>query len=96
MAIIGIFTKTNDGFTGAIETGGFKVNVAVTAIEKRGESAPDYRVFVGKAEIGAGWARTSKGGRKFVSLKLNEPSFAGPIYANLIERDGQHELIWSR
>jgi uncharacterized protein (DUF736 family) len=37
-----------------------------------------------------------RGGRELVSLKLDDPSFAAPIYANLIERNGQHELIWSR
>jgi uncharacterized protein (DUF736 family) len=96
MATIGTFTKTNAGFTGSIQTVGLKAKVAITPVEKRGDSAPDYRVFVGKVEIGAGWARTSKGGREFVSLKLDDPSFPAPIYANLIERDGQHELIWSR
>jgi uncharacterized protein (DUF736 family) len=96
MATIGTFTKTNDGFTGTIQTVGLKAKVAIAPVEKRGDSAPDYRVYVGKVEIGAGWARTSKGGREFVSLKLDDPSFPAPIYANLIERDGQHELIWSR
>lgn len=46
--------------------------------------------------IGAGWARASKGGREFVGLKLDDPSFPAPIHANLIGRDGQHELIWFR
>lgn len=87
---------TNAGFTGVIQTVGLKAKVAINPVEKRGESAPDYRVFVGKVKIGAGWARTSKGGREFVSLKLDYPSFPAPIYANLIEREGQHELIWSR
>ena len=75
---------------------GLKAKVAITPGRKRGDTAPDFRAFVGKVEIGAGWARTSKGGRDFVSLKLDDPSFAAPIYANLIEREGQHELIWSR
>ena len=96
MAIIGTFTKTNDGFTGTIQTVGLKAKGAIAPVEKRGDSAPDYRVYVGKVEIGAGWARTSKGGREFVSVKLDDPSFPAPIYANLIERDGHHELIWSR
>lgn len=96
MATIGTFTKTNAGFSGTIQTIGLKAKMAITPAEKRGESQPDYRVFVGKVEIGAGWARTSKGGRDFISVKLDDPSFAAPIYANLIERDGQHELIWSR
>lgn len=96
MATIGTFTKTNAGFSGTIQTIGLKAKVTITPAEKRGESQPDFRVFVAKVEIGAGWARTSKGGRDFVSLKLDDPSFAAPIYANLVERDGQHELIWSR
>jgi len=97
MATIGIFTKSSGGFNGTIQTIGLKAKVAITPVEKRGDTAPDFRVFVGKVEIGAGWARTSKGtGRDFVSVKLDDPSFAAPIYANLIEREGQHELIWSR
>jgi len=74
MATIRTFTKTSAGFTGTIQTVGLKPKVAITPIEKRGEFAPDYRVFVGKVEIGAGWARTSKGGREFVSLKLDDLS----------------------
>ena len=97
MATIGTFTKTNAGFNGTIQTIGLKAKVAIMPVAKRGESQPDYRVFVGKVEIGAGWSRTSKGnGREFVSVKLDDPSFAAPIYANLVERDGQHQLIWSR
>lgn len=96
MATIGNFTKTANGFSGTIQTIGLKAKVTISPAEKRGDSQPDFRAFVGKVEIGAGWARTSKGGRDFVSLKLDDPSFAAPIYANLVERDGQHELIWSR
>jgi uncharacterized protein (DUF736 family) len=30
-------------------------------------------------------------------VKLDDPSFASPIYANLVEgEDGVHSLIWSR
>lgn len=46
--------------------------------------------------IGAGWTRTSKGGHEFVSLKLDKSRFPAPIYANSIERNGQHKFIWSR
>ena len=53
-------------------------------------------MFAGKVEIGAGWVRKSKNDREYVSVKLDDPSFAAPIYANLVEVDGQHELIWSR
>lgn len=98
MATIGTFTKSSNGFTGTIQTVGLKAKVAIAPVEKRGDSAPDYRVYVGKVEIGAGWARTSKGGREFVSLKLDDPSFPAPIYATLTEVEGQEglQLIWSR
>ena len=74
MATIDTFTKTSAGFTGTIHTVGLKAKVATTPVEKRGDSAPDYRVFVGKVEIRAGWASTSKGGREFVSVKLEDLS----------------------
>jgi len=50
MATIGTFTKTSDSFTGTIQTVGLKAKVAITPVEKRGESAPDYRVYVGKVD----------------------------------------------
>jgi len=61
MATIGTFTKTNAGFTGTIQTVGLKAKIAITPVEKCGESASDYRAFVGKVKIGAGWVRSSKG-----------------------------------
>ena len=96
MATIGTFTKTTAGFNGTIQTLNLKAKVSIAPIEKSSDAAPDYRVYVEKVEIGAAWIRTSKGNREFVSLKLDDPSFAAPIYANLIERNGQHDLIWSR
>jgi uncharacterized protein (DUF736 family) len=49
-------------------------------------------------EIGAAWAKRSNEGRLYLSVKLDDPSFTGPIYANLIEDEGgkTHTLIWSR
>ncbi|MFT4161427.1 DUF736 domain-containing protein, partial [Shinella sp.] len=47
--------------------------------------------------IGAAWRRTSKEDRTYHSVKLDDPSFSAPIYANLFEGDdGKHALIWSR
>ena len=96
MATIGTFTKTNAGFNGNIQTLNLKAKVALTPVEKSSDAAPDYRAYIDKVEIGAGWTRTSQGKREFVSVKIDDPSFAAPIYANLIERNGQHDLIWSR
>ena len=48
-------------------------------------------------ELGAAWKRTSKEGRSYHSVKLDDPSFPAPIYASLIEgEDGASNLIWSR
>ena len=51
-----------------------------------------------KAEIGAAWAKRSNEGRNYLSVKLDDPSFNAPIYANLFDdEDGEsHTLIWSR
>jgi uncharacterized protein (DUF736 family) len=61
------------------------------------DKAPDLRVIVSGVEIGAAWRRTSKDNRSYHSVKLDDPSFTAPIYANLFEGDdGQFALIWSR
>ena len=61
------------------------------------EKAPDRRVVVSGVEIGAVWRRTSKDDRVYHSVKLDDPSFTAPIYADLFEgEDGEYALIWSR
>ena len=63
-----------------------------------GDNAPSHRVLVGRAEIGAAWSKRSGEGRDYLGLKLDDPSFNAPIYANLFDdEDGEsHSLIWSR
>ena len=61
------------------------------------DKALDLRVIVSGVEIGAAWRRTSKDNRSYHSVKLDDPSFTAPIYANLFEGDdGECALIWSR
>ena len=50
------------------------------------------------AEIGAAWSKQSNEGRDYLSLKLDDPSFTAPIFANLFDDpDGEsYTLIWSR
>jgi uncharacterized protein (DUF736 family) len=62
------------------------------------DNALSHRVYVGRAEIGAAcWKRSSEG-RDYLSVKLDDPSFNAPIYANLFnDEDGEgYSLIWSR
>jgi uncharacterized protein (DUF736 family) len=101
MATIGTFKKTGTNeFTGEIVTLSVQAkNVRiVTETRATGENAPSHRVLVGRAEIGAAWSKRSNEGRDYLGLKLDDPSFNAPIYANLFDdEDGEgFSLIWSR
>jgi uncharacterized protein (DUF736 family) len=101
MANIGSFKKVGNDFHGEIVTLSLKTKgVRIVAEPNRAsENAPSYRVYVGRAEIGAAWSkRSEEGGRNFLSLKLDDPSFNAPIYAYLFEDEGGegYTLLWSR
>ena len=98
MATIGAFTQQADGsFNGSIKTLTLNVKAAVLRPhEKSDDKAPDYRIFAGQTEFGAAWKRKSQQDRDYLSVKLDDPSFPGPIYASLVEVEGGHSLIWSR
>jgi uncharacterized protein (DUF736 family) len=101
MATIGTFKKTGSNeFTGEIVTLSVQAkNVRIVPDQRStGENAPSHRVLVGRAEIGAAWSKRSNEGRDYLGLKLDDPSFNAPIYANLFDDDGEDtfSLIWSR
>jgi len=97
MTTIGNFTKEADGFAGKITTLAIKATAAIRPNIKTAKDAPDYRVYAGGVEIGAGWSKTSEAQRPYVSIKLDDLSFAASIYCRLIGRDdGSHLLVWSR
>ena len=100
MANIGSFKKVDSDFQGEIVTLSVQAKgVRIVAENNRsGENAPSHRVYVTRAEIGAAWSKRSEEGRDYLSLKLDDPSFNAPIYANLFrDEDGDgYTLIWSR
>jgi uncharacterized protein (DUF736 family) len=100
MANIGTFKKSGNNYQGDILTLSVQQkNVRIDAEDQGGnDSAPTHRVFAGRAEIGAAWTKTSREDRAYPSVKLDDPSFACPIYANLFaDEDGKSfNLIWSR
>ena len=99
MANIGTFTKTGNEYKGEIVTMSVQQkNVRIVPENSDNENAPSHRVFVGRAEIGAAWTKTSNDGREYLSVKLDDPSFTAPIFANLFDdEDGKScNLIWSR
>ncbi|MGK9235773.1 DUF736 domain-containing protein [Inquilinus limosus] len=98
MATIGTFTKSADGFTGAVRTLTLNVKATIRPAERENDKAPDYRVYAGTIEFGAAWKKISNAGRDYLSVKLDDPSFPAPIYASLVEIEGEDtlSLIWSR
>jgi uncharacterized protein (DUF736 family) len=101
MANIGSFKKSGEnGYTGEIVTMSLqKKNVTIVAEEaSENENAPSHRVIISKADVGACWQKTSKEGRDYLSIKLDDPSFNAPIFASLFaDEDGKtFNLIWSR
>ena len=101
MATIGTFKKTGSNeYTGEIVTLSVQAkNVRIVPDARAsGEHAPSHRIFIGRVEIGAAWSKRSNEGRDYLGLKLDDPSFNAPIYANLVtDEDGDgSSLIWSR
>ena len=97
MTTIANFTKTKNGYTGEIRTLALKSELTLTPARQTKGKAPDYRVVAQDGiEIGGAWMRKSKSGNDYLSVRLDDPSFTAPVYANLIERDGEYLLIWNR
>jgi len=100
MALIGSFKKTGRIFEGelntlAVQAKGVRI---VPEDSKASDKSPDYRVFVGRAEIGAAWDEVSAKERKYISVKLDDPSFTQPLFASLFDDEGAdtYSLIWTR
>lgn len=100
MATIGTFTSTANGFTGTIKTLNLNVKARFERIDNPSDKGPHFRIFAAaNVELGAAWQKVSKETeRDYLSVKLDDPSFPAPIYATLIEVEGEEglQLIWSR
>jgi uncharacterized protein (DUF736 family) len=98
MAQIGTFTRAEDGsYTGTIKTLSRNIKARfIPAESSQNEKAPSLRVMSGNVEIGAAWQRTSKENTVYHSVKLDDPSFPTPIFANLVAIDDGFALVWSR
>ena len=99
MATIGSFTTGKDGYIGTIRTLTVNVKARIVANDaKTSERAPDFRVYAGRAELGAAWKAQTSGDepRDHLSVQLDDPSFPEPIRAALFEEDGAAFLVWNR
>jgi uncharacterized protein (DUF736 family) len=95
---IGTFVKTGDDFNGTVKTLTLNIKAKITVVGRESEKAPDYRVLVGQIACGAAWKKTSNAGREYLSVKLDDPSFAAPVFASLVAVEGSdsYALTWAR
>ena len=100
MATIGTFAEKDGAYTGTIRT--MTINVKAQLVpnaNKSNEGAPDFRLYAGGAELGAAWRQESKDGEKpYLAVKLDDPSFAGPVRAAFFENEaeGTGVMVWKR
>lgn len=102
MPQIGEFTRETSGFSGRIRCAVLDLEVSLVELAPGDiENAPDFRVHRGDAdgpEIGAAWKRSGDKAGEYLSVVIDDPTFAQPIRANLF-RSGQTStwhLQWSR
>jgi uncharacterized protein (DUF736 family) len=91
--------KSGDGsYTGSIKTLSLNVKQAqLRPVVKESDNAPDFRIFANGTEFGAAWKKTAREtDRDYLSVKLDDPSFPAPIYANLVDAEEGYSLVWSR
>jgi uncharacterized protein (DUF736 family) len=104
MAQIGLFEATPSGFAGHIRSFTLDVDVLIVATDSGdADNAPDYRIVLGDGdnaiEVGAGWKRVGEKAGNYLSLQIDDPALAQPIYANLFQSSSDptaHVLLWNR
>ncbi len=102
MATIGTFTKDGAGYTGTLETLTIRAKLTFEPADKKSDNAPDYRVFHFtddfSSEIGAAWKKTSREGAEYLSVSIDDPSFAERINCRLVKTGSEqgHTLFWER
>jgi len=101
MTTIGTFAPAKNGFlSGTIKTLTLTLaKVTFEPVTSDHESAPAFRIFANGLEFGAAWAKTAKeSGRVYHQVRLDDPSFPAPVFANLIESEegSGYSLIWTR
>ncbi|RRH95425.1 DUF736 domain-containing protein [Mesorhizobium tamadayense] len=98
MPQIGEFTRNQAGYSGRIRTLSLSLDAAIVAAEASdADNAPDYRVHAGGEDgivIGAGWKHSSEKAGEFISLQIDDPTFAQPIRAYLFQY-GDDKKSWS-
>src|SRR3954453_21482921 len=102
--IIGKFTQKGEGYGGNLYGIGFAISyVEFSPVSAKQGNGPDFVVFGAshedepEIELGAAWAKTSKAGKAYLSVKLDSPVLVTPINGALTrQQDGTYALVWNR
>lgn len=98
MSKIGSFKKVSGTYEGQIITLSVQApSVRIEPVENPAGNAPSHRVFIGDAEVGAAWSKKTQDDRPYLSVKLDDPSFTAPVFAQLFQAEGDdYDLVWNR
>lgn len=98
MAKIGSFKKISGDFEGQITTLSIQADpVRICPDADARGNAPTHRIYFQGAEIGAAWSKRTSDDRRYLSVKIDDPAFVTPIFAQLFEgEDGAFDLVWNR
>jgi uncharacterized protein (DUF736 family) len=102
MTEIGVFQKSETGYSGRIRT--LLLDVAVVFVPTRTAdgNTPAFRIHIGDdsgPEIGAAWKETGQAAGDYLSCRLEDPMFGRRFRAGLFQsngHDGSWSLRWSR
>lgn len=96
MATIANLAKQKDGsLTGTLLIPSLTgQKIVLTPVEKKGKG-PELRATIGAFEAGAAWKRETEKST-YYSVKLDDPTFARPIYCALFKTPDGYALIWDR
>jgi uncharacterized protein (DUF736 family) len=102
--IIGKFTQQGGSYAGNLHGIGFAIrHVVFSPVSAKQGNGPDFVVTGTPGEdepatdLGAAWAKTSKAGNAYLSVKLDGPVLVAPINGALTrQQDGSYILVWNR
>lgn len=90
--------KQDGSYTGLFRSATVTAPIAIVPAtgDRKSDKSPTHRVFARGVKIGAAWARKSKAGRDYLSVRIDDPALAQPINAALVPSQDAHALVWGR
>jgi uncharacterized protein (DUF736 family) len=100
MPLAAVLNPSKDGgWEGWLRTLTINAKLRIVPNDDRGsERAPDFKVFAGRAEVGAVWRQVARkpGDPGRLSVKLTDPAFPEGLSMSLFEdgEGGKANLVW--